>query len=262
MLKTFNPSLFLLTSIVAYSDIAVPLTHLTHKGTPWVFSDDCHKSFEFLKNTFTTAPILVHWEPDRHLVMETDTSDYTLAVIISMKTSEGELHPITFHSCTFTGAKLNYNVHDKELMAIFEAFKHWRHYLEGSASPIDVVTDHKNVEYFCTTKLLTQRQAHWSKYLLQFNFIIRFHCYGPSPKHVPIYPEIGTTLGVKYSGSLVLQSYRKGSESEGLSFNLCMCCATVTSLSLISEIGVLEYGWMSGPRRELRKDYDPGRTNI
>jgi len=50
--------------IYNYLDIAVPLTHLTHKGTPWVFSDYCYKSFEFLKNSFTTAPILTHWEPD------------------------------------------------------------------------------------------------------------------------------------------------------------------------------------------------------
>ena len=86
----------------------------------------------------------MHWEPDHPLVVETDTLDYALAAIISMQTLEGELHPIAFHSCTFTGAELNYNVHDKELMAIFEAFKHWRHFLKGSASPIDVVTDHKN----------------------------------------------------------------------------------------------------------------------
>jgi len=84
--------------------------------------------------------------------METDTSDYALAVIISMQTSEGKLHLITFHSHTFTSAKLNYNVHNKELMAIFKAFKCWRYYIEGSASPIDVVTDHKNLEYFCTMK--------------------------------------------------------------------------------------------------------------
>ena len=92
-----------------------------------------------------------------------------------MQTSEGELHPIASHSCTFTGAELNYNVHDKELMAIFKAFKHWRHYLEGSTSPIDVITDYKNLKYFCTMKLFTQRWARWSKYLLQFNLIIRFH---------------------------------------------------------------------------------------
>ena len=60
----------------------------------------CRKSFQFLKNSFTTAPILTHWEPDQPLVVETDTSVYTLAAIISMQTSEGKLHPIPFHSCT------------------------------------------------------------------------------------------------------------------------------------------------------------------
>ena len=59
-------------------------------------------------------------------------------------------------------------------MAIFEAFQHWRRYLEGSGIPVDVVTDHKNLTYFSTTKLLTRRQARWSEYLSQFNFIIRF----------------------------------------------------------------------------------------
>ena len=50
----------------------------------------------------------------------------------------------------------------------------WRHYLEGSAIPVDVVTDHKNLEYFSTTKVLTRRQARWSEYLSAFNLIIRF----------------------------------------------------------------------------------------
>jgi len=84
--------------IYNYSDIAVPLTHLTHKGNPWFFSDNCHKYFEYLKNSFTTAPILVHWECNWPLVVETNASDYALTAIISMQTSEGEFHPITFHS--------------------------------------------------------------------------------------------------------------------------------------------------------------------
>jgi RNase H-like domain found in reverse transcriptase len=82
------------------------------------------------------------------MVMETDTSDYALSAILSLFNDEGILHPIAFHSRTCTGAKLNYNVHDKELLAIFEAFQHWRHYLEGSGLPIDVITNHKNLEYF------------------------------------------------------------------------------------------------------------------
>ena len=72
-----------------------------------------------------------------------------------MYNPDSELHPIAFHSQTFSGAELNYDVHDKELLAIYEAFQRWRHYLEGPASPVDVVTNHKNLEYFATTKLLT-----------------------------------------------------------------------------------------------------------
>ena len=108
------------------------------------------------------------------MVVETDASDYMLAAILSAYNMEGALHPIVFHSCTFTGPELKYDIHDKELSAIFEAFKRWRHYLEGLAEPIDVVTDHKNLEYFSTTKLLTWRQAQWSEFLSQFNLTIHF----------------------------------------------------------------------------------------
>jgi RNase H-like domain found in reverse transcriptase len=79
------------------------------------------------------------------MVVETDTSDYALSAILSLFDDEGVLRPVAFHSQTFTGAELNYDVHDKELLAIFEAFQNWRHYLESSSSPIDVITDHKNL---------------------------------------------------------------------------------------------------------------------
>ena len=91
--------------------------------------------------------------------METDTSDYALAAILSIVNKDNQVHPVVFHSLTFTVAELNYNTHDKELLAIFEAFKIWWHYLEDLAYPIDVVMDHKNLEYFSTTKVLTWRQV-------------------------------------------------------------------------------------------------------
>src|SRR5882672_6199313 len=108
------------------------------------------------------------------VTVETDASDYALTAVLSITTPNGELHPIAFHSWTFSTLELNYDVHDKELLAIFEAFKQWQHYLEGSGLPIDVVTDHRNLQYFSTTKTPTCRQAHWSKYLSGFNLIIRF----------------------------------------------------------------------------------------
>jgi len=91
--------------------------------------------------------------------VETDASDYTLAAILFITAKDYEIYPIAFHSQTFSAPELNYNVHNKELLAIFEAFKVWWHYLEGSTAPIDVVTDHKNLEYFSTTKILTCQQA-------------------------------------------------------------------------------------------------------
>jgi len=99
-------------------------------------------------------------------------------------TKDNEIYPIAFYSQTFSALELNYDIHDKELLAIFEAFKIWRHYLEGSALPIDVVTDHKNLEYFSTTKILTHQQARWLEYLSQFNLIICF-----CPGHLGTKPD-------------------------------------------------------------------------
>jgi len=143
--------------IFNYSNIVIPLTRLTRKDASWNFDENCRKAFNTLKQAFTSAPILTHWVPDTQLIVETDASDYALAAILSIVTKNNEIYPVAFHSRTFSAPELNYNVYDKELLAIFEAFKIWRHYLEGSTLPIDVVTDHKNLEYFLTTKVLTRR---------------------------------------------------------------------------------------------------------
>ena len=87
--------------------------------------------------------------------METDALDYALTTILSIVNKDNEVHLVAFHSCTFTMAELNYNIHNKKLLAIFEAFKIWRYYLESLAYPISIVIDHKNLEYFSTTKILT-----------------------------------------------------------------------------------------------------------
>ena len=131
--------------------------------------------------------------------METDASNYALATIFSIVNKDNEAHPVAFHSCTFTAVELNYDTHDKELLAIFEAFKIWQHYLEGSAYSINIVIDYKNLEYFSTNKVLTQRQAWWSKYLSQFNLVIRFYLghLGTKPDALTrwwdIYPKEGNT---------------------------------------------------------------------
>jgi len=86
--------------------------------------------------------------------VETNTLDYVFATILSIVNEENEVDLMAFHSHTFTIVELNYDTHNKELLAIFKAFKIWQHYLEGLAYPIDIVMDYKNLEYFSTTMVV------------------------------------------------------------------------------------------------------------
>jgi len=73
----------------------------------------------------------------------------------------------------------NYEIHDKEMLAIIHMLEEWRHFLEGTWHLVEIWTDHKNLEYFMTAKKLNCRQAHWSLYLACFNFKL-IHCPGHS----------------------------------------------------------------------------------
>src|SRR5882724_6613787 len=161
--------------IVGFSDIVIPLIHLTCKDTPFTWGPDHMKAFETLKTAFTQAPILAHFNPDNPIVVETDTSDYAIAAIISqISPNNGNIHPIVFYSCSMQPVELNYEIYDKELLAIFEAFQQRHNYLEGSAHVVLVLSNHKNLEYFATTKQLTHHQVRWSEYLSGFNYLIHY----------------------------------------------------------------------------------------
>jgi len=103
----------------------IPLTWLTWKDLKWNFSDKCHNVFDKLKTTFLSALVLTHWIPDTLMMVETNTSNYAIAAIFSITLSDGEIHPVAFHSHTLTAPELNYDIHDKELLAIFEASQKW-----------------------------------------------------------------------------------------------------------------------------------------
>ena len=109
--------------IFNYLDIVILLTCLTQKNIPWKFDFSCWDAFNSLKKAFTSTPILTHWIPDAQLIVETNASDYALTAILSIVNEDNEVHPVTFYSHTFTTAELNYDTHDKELLAIFKAFK-------------------------------------------------------------------------------------------------------------------------------------------
>ena len=76
-----------------------------------------------------TAPLLTHWLPDTPIIVEMDALDYAIAAILSIALPDGEIHLVVFHSRTLTSPELNYDTHNKELLAIFEAFQKWQHYI-------------------------------------------------------------------------------------------------------------------------------------
>ena len=158
--------------ILNYSKIATPLTRLLKKDRKFDFDDDARQAFQRLKTMFTTAPVLAHFHPDRPSTIETDASDFAIAAVISQPDNNGVLHPIAFYSRKLTPSELNYEIYDKEMLAIVTAFKEWRAYLEGAAHPITIYTDHRNLEYFTETKVLNRRQARWSELLANYNFTI------------------------------------------------------------------------------------------
>ena len=82
--------------IYNYSNIVTSLTCLTCKGVPWTFTDSCQTAFQQLKEAFTSAPILVHWVPDALMIVETDTSDYAIAGILSIHCTDKEIWLVTY----------------------------------------------------------------------------------------------------------------------------------------------------------------------
>ena len=168
-----------------YSRIAAPLTNLLkgsqsgRKTGPFEFGADAKLAFERLKATFTQAPLLRHFNPEKPIRLETDASGFAIAGILSQPGEEPDSsqkqahwHPVAFWSRKMIPAERNYETHDAELLAVVMCFKHWRHYLEGSRFPIVVITDHNNLRYFMTTKELTRRQARWAERLSAFDFEI------------------------------------------------------------------------------------------
>ena len=91
-------------------------------------------------------PLLAHFDTQRPVLIETDTSDFAIGAILSQRDDEGRLHPVAFHSRKFQPAEINYEIHDKELLAIVDAFKHWRRFCEGAVHQVQVYSYHQNLE--------------------------------------------------------------------------------------------------------------------
>ena len=85
-------------------------------------------------------------------MIETDTSDSVIAGVLSQLHPDKEWYPIAYFSKTIVPAEYNYEIHDKEMLAIVRSLAEWRPELQGSAQRVKIYTDYKALEYFMTTK--------------------------------------------------------------------------------------------------------------
>ncbi|KAK3527495.1 hypothetical protein QTP86_023021, partial [Hemibagrus guttatus] len=121
------------------------------------------------------APILCHSDPDRPFVVEVDASSSGLGVVLSQRHGDpGKVHPCAFYSRKLTTAEVNYDVGNRELLAIKEALEEWSHWLEGARHPFQVLTDHQNLEYLRGAKRLNPRQAWWALFFTRFQFTVSY----------------------------------------------------------------------------------------
>ena len=139
-----------------YSEKAEPLTWFTKKDEPFVWESEQQLAFETMVTAFTMAPALRHFDHEREVIIETDASDYVSAGVLSQRDDERVLHPVAYYSKKHSLAECNYDIYDLELMAIIKALEEWRPECESAAYPLQLITDHKNLEYSMTKKLLNQ----------------------------------------------------------------------------------------------------------
>uniref|UniRef100_A0AAQ4QM75 Gypsy retrotransposon integrase-like protein 1 n=5 Tax=Gasterosteus aculeatus aculeatus TaxID=481459 RepID=A0AAQ4QM75_GASAC len=124
---------------------------------------------------FTSAPVLRHPDPALPFVVEVDASETGAGGVLSQRQGKpAKLHPCAFFSHKLTSAERNYDVGNRELLAVKLAFEEWRHWLEGAKHPFLVLTDHRNLEYIQSAKRLNPRQARWSLFFTRFDFILSY----------------------------------------------------------------------------------------
>ncbi|KAF8689682.1 hypothetical protein RHS03_09063, partial [Rhizoctonia solani] len=168
---------YLCQFIPNFSSVACPLHNLTRKEAPWSWGNLEEGAFQELKLLVTQSPVLVHSNLDLPYYLETDTSGVAMGAILSQQGTDNRLHPVAYMSKSFSSAKANYDTHDKELLAIIKALEEWHIFLEATDRPIQVFTDHCNLEYWMQARTFSRRHARWRVFLSNFNFEIHY-CLG------------------------------------------------------------------------------------
>lgn len=155
-----------------FSSLVMPMVTLVQKNTHFKWSEDADQGFKKLKAMFVAAPILVQFDHTRTTVMETDSSGWCIGGTL-LQLVDDVWRPCAYYSKKNAPAECNYEIYDKEMLAIVQCLEEWDAELRSMGS-FQICTDHKNLEYFMTIQKLTEQQMHWFLILSCYNFSILY----------------------------------------------------------------------------------------
>ncbi|KAJ3500604.1 hypothetical protein NLJ89_g9719 [Agrocybe chaxingu] len=161
-----------------FSTKAAPLNRLTSASSSWSWSEREQSAFETLRTAILEDVVLAIPLDGAPFRVEADSSGFATGAVLS-QLQDGNWRPVAFSSKSLNDVERNYEIHDRELLSIMRALTDWRHYLHGSRDPVEILSDHANLQYFMKSQHLNRRQARWSLELANFNFIL-VHKPGPS----------------------------------------------------------------------------------
>jgi len=156
-----------------FAKMSKSLSDLTKKDCTWNWGVEQQNAFEVLKKAFTTAPVLRIPNDKDPFKLSTDTSDFATGAVLSQKDMQTNLwHPVAFFSKSLDVHERNYEIYDKELLAVIRGLEEYRHHLEGHPHKIKIWLDHQNLTFFRTAQKLTRKQARWALFMTRFDFVL------------------------------------------------------------------------------------------
>lgn len=156
-----------------FAEISAPLVTLTKKGALFTWKHTEQAAFELLKTRFCEAPVLKAWDPEHPTFVEPDASGFAVGGVLTQEDPTGGRRVVAYYSKRLLPAERNYPIHDKELLAIIRCLQAWRAELTSCAS-FTILSDHKNLKYFMTKRMLSERQVRWAEILSRFNFDLMY----------------------------------------------------------------------------------------
>ena len=158
--------------VPGYSRLALPMSELTKDTVPFRWDKEQQSAFDQIKAALCSSPVLIIPDQNKQFVLNCDACKYAIGGVLQQDHGNG-LQPVAYFSAKMTDAERNYDVREKEFMAIYRSCLHWRPYLHGTM-PFRLMSDHKSLIYFMTMPNLSDRLARWVEKMQQFDCGIEY----------------------------------------------------------------------------------------